>query len=109
MTAADLIAFSAEHGGVVWSVTSYGSMFVEFRWQADEADTPALLNALETAFGARWPDGRVAVFDAAGYPHHGHIYGTVDPGDGSAYRAIVTMFERGETPEPMRQPRRREV
>ena len=35
MTAADLIAFSAEHGGVVWSVTSSGSMFVEFRWQAD--------------------------------------------------------------------------
>ena len=107
MTVAALISLGREWS-VRWSVYAGASGQIELCWQAEEADTTALLNALESAFGVRWPSGRVAVFDSPSYPDHGHVYGVVDPGDGTEAKVQVTMFERTR-PEPRPALRLREV
>lgn len=107
MTVRDLVDFAAENGDPVWSVCGLVNSRVEFRWQAEEADTPALLNAMETAFGVRWPKGRVAV-QSSYHDRQWNVCGVIDPGDGSEAPVVFTMFER-QTSAPVPEPRRREV
>lgn len=107
MTVRDLVEFATENGSPVWSLCGSLDRRVEFHWQAEEAGTPALLNALETAFGVRWPDGRVAV-QSQHCDDQWIVKGVLDPGDGSEAPVRFTMFER-RAPAESRPPRRREV